>query len=132
MFGEYQTASDSNPERGVRKPGANLRSLYDVFVAIHNDERDHVSTMKSCLDPTEATLSPALESRVLTGVALAASVGYFFGDSATLDSLTSSFNQLSGGLQGLEGLTDLADGAPDLDAAISEATSGGVGLGRDA
>lgn len=126
MFGEYQTASVSNPERAVRKPGTNLRSLYDVFVAIRNDEGDHVSTMKSCLDPTEATLSPALESRVLTGVALAASVGYFVGDSATLDSLTSSFNQLAGGMQGLEGLTDLADSAPDLDSVISEASSEGA------
>merc|ERR1712127_852666 len=34
MFGEYQTASVSNPHRGVRKPGTNMRSLYDVFVAI--------------------------------------------------------------------------------------------------
>jgi ubiquinol oxidase len=127
MFGEYQTASVDNPH-GVRKPGTNLRSLYDVFVAIRKDEGDHVSTMKSCLDPEEATLSPALESRVLTGVALASAVGYLFGDSATLDSLTSTLNQLSssGGLQGLEGLADLADGATDLDSVLSEAASSDV------
>ena len=130
MFGEYQTSSVSNPERGVRKPGTNLKSLYDVFVAIRNDEGDHVSTMKSCLDPKEATLSPALESRVLTGVALASAVGYFFGDSATLDNLASGFKQLSsgGGLQGLEGLTDLADGAADLDSVLTETASGDASL----
>lgn len=121
MFGEYQTASVSNPDRGVRKPGVNLKSLYDVFVAIRNDEGDHVSTMKSCLDPKEVTLSPALESRVLTGVALASAAGYFFGDSATLDSLAGSFKQLSSG-GGLEGLSDLAvDGSTDLDSVLTEA-----------
>ncbi|KAL7490358.1 hypothetical protein ACHAW6_016127 [Cyclotella cf. meneghiniana] len=119
MFGEYQTASVASPNQDIRKPGINLRSLYDVFVAIRNDEGDHVSTMKSCLDPAEVTLSPALESRVLTGVALAASVGYFFGDSAMLERVSSSFNQLSGGVQGLESLSDLAEGAYDLDTAIS-------------
>jgi len=51
MFGEYQTASVMDPARrreggaGVRKPGTDLRSLYDVFVAIRNDESDHVHTM---------------------------------------------------------------------------------------
>jgi ubiquinol oxidase len=133
MFGEYQTASVSDSNRGVRKPGTNLRSLYDVFVAIRNDEGDHVSTMKSCLDPKEATLSPALESRVLTGVALASSVGYFFGDSASiLDTLADGFNQLStsgAGLEGLEGLTDLADGATDLDSVLTEAAATGGDAG---
>merc|ERR1719354_387328 len=67
MFGEYQTATVSDPDRGdVRKPGTDMRSLYDVFVAIRNDEGDHVYTMTSCLDPKVAVLSPALESRVLT------------------------------------------------------------------
>ena len=125
MFGEYQTAGVMDVERGVRKPGTDLRSLYDVFVAIRNDEGDHVSTMKSCLDPKEATLSPALESRVLTGVALASAVGYFFGDSATMETLTNTLNQVSsgGGLQGLEGLSDLADGAADLDSVLTEASA---------
>ena len=126
MFGEYQTSSVSDPEqRGVRKPGTNLKSLYDVFVAIRNDEGDHVSTMKSCLDPKEATLSPALESRVLTGVALASAVGYFFGDSVTLETLTNTINQVSSGgsLQGLETLSDLSDGAADLDSVLTEASA---------
>jgi len=33
--------------------------------------------MKACLDPSVPVLSPALETRVLVGFALAASVGYF-------------------------------------------------------
>ena len=52
-------------------------SLYDVFVAIRSDEGDHVGTMKSCLDPTVAVLSPSLESRTLTGVVLATIVASF-------------------------------------------------------
>lgn len=125
MFGEYQTASVSDPNRRVRVPGTNLRSLYDVFVAIRNDEGDHVSTMKSCLDPKEATMSPGLENRMLTGVALVASAGYFFGDVTTLERLSGSLSGLSG-LQGLEGLSDLADSVPDLDAILSESGSGGA------
>jgi len=35
-----------------------------------------VGTMKACLDPNIPVLSPALETRVLTGFALAAIVGY--------------------------------------------------------
>lgn len=119
LFGEYQTASVNNPS-GVRRPGLEMKTLYDVFVAIRNDEGDHVSTMNSCLDPKEVTLSPALESRVLTGVALASTAGYFLGDTVTIDSLASTINQISSGigLQGLEGLADMADTAPDLDAVI--------------
>ena len=121
LFGEYQTASVTSPDRGVRKVGTNLRSLYDVFVAIRNDEGDHVATMKSCLDPNEVTLSPALENRVLTGVALVSAVGYLFGESGIVGSLTSSLNQISsGGLQGFEGLADLTDGTTDLDSILSE------------
>ena len=54
-----------------------MTSLYDVFVAIQSDEGDHVGTMKSCLDPTVAVLSPSLESRALTGVVLATVVASF-------------------------------------------------------
>jgi hypothetical protein len=34
-------------------------------------------TMKACLDPEVAVISPSLETRFLTGVALSAAVGYF-------------------------------------------------------
>ncbi len=109
MFGEYQTASVSDPERAIRKPGTDLQSLYDVFVAIRNDEGDHVSTMKSCLDPNEPVLSPALESRALTGVALASSVGFLLG---TVGDWTP--------------LTDLLDGTStvaDLDSVLAESAT---------
>ena len=117
MFGEYQTASVTNPHRGIRKPGTNLRSLYDVFVAIRNDEGDHVQTMTSCLDPNVATISPALESRVLTGMALTAGAGLFFGNNPGFDSLTG----VSESLGGIEGLSDLAsDKLTELDSVLAE------------
>ena len=76
MFGEYQTSALAyNGE--VRKPGTNMRTLYDVFHAIRSDEGDHVGTMKACLDPKVAVLSPSLERRFVTGAALAAAIGYF-------------------------------------------------------
>jgi hypothetical protein len=126
MFGEYQTASVMDPKRregdGVRKPGIDLRSLYDVFVAIRNDEGDHVHTMTSCLDPNVAVLSPALESRVLTGMALAAGASLLFGGTG--------IGSLGGvglnGIEGLEGLADMADGVTDLDSILSEDGSRGA------
>lgn len=126
MFGEYQTASVSNPDRGVRKPGTNLRSLYDVFVAIRNDEGDHVQTMSSCLDPKVAVLSPGLESRFLTGMALAAGASLLLGGSG-IDTLTGVSKTLGGtGLTGIEGMEGLSDGITDLDSILSE--EGGSGL----
>lgn len=118
MFGEYQTASVSDPNRkGVRKPGLNLHSLYDVFVAIRQDESDHVQTMTSCLDPKVATLSPALENRVLTGVALVTGASLLIGNTG----LTSSLGGVGlNGIEGLEGLSDVADSMPDLDSILAE------------
>lgn len=75
MFGEYQTSVQVTGDE-IRKPGKNMKSLYDVFSAIRADEGDHVGTMKACLDPNIPVLSPALEIRVLTGFALAAIAGY--------------------------------------------------------
>eukprot|EP00585_Thalassiosira_rotula_P012442 CAMPEP_0196131836 /NCGR_PEP_ID=MMETSP0910-20130528/1674_1 /TAXON_ID=49265 /ORGANISM="Thalassiosira rotula, Strain GSO102" /LENGTH=637 /DNA_ID=CAMNT_0041391349 /DNA_START=317 /DNA_END=2230 /DNA_ORIENTATION=+ len=123
MFGEYQTASVSNPERGgvVRKAGTNMRTLYDVFVAIRNDEGDHVQTMTSCLDPKVATMSPGLESRLLTGVALAAGASLVFGGGAidNLNGISESLGGLTGvESMGVEGLSDMADGVPDLDSIL--------------
>ncbi|KAL7441714.1 hypothetical protein ACHAXH_004752 [Discostella pseudostelligera] len=118
MFGEYQTASVSDPNRkGVRKPGLNLHSLYDVFAAIRQDESDHVQTMTSCLDPRVATLSPALENRVLTGVALVTGASLLIGNAG----LTSSLGGVGlNGIEGLEGLSDVADSMPDLDSILAE------------
>ncbi|KAL7549668.1 hypothetical protein ACHAWF_016965, partial [Thalassiosira exigua] len=121
MFGEYQTASVSNPHRdGVRRPGTDMRSLYDVFVAIRNDEGDHVQTMESCLDPDVATLSPGLEGRVLTGVALAAGANLLLGGGGQM--AVDGLNELSEALAngGAEGLGDAADGVTDsLDSILS-------------
>jgi len=119
LFGEYQTASVMDPQRregaGVRKPGTDLRSLYDVFVAIRNDEGDHVQTMTSCLDPSVAVLSPALESRVLTGVALAAGANLLFGGSLGVGGGVGL-----NGIEGVEGLADMADGMTDLESILAK------------
>mmetsp|Transcript_23477 Transcript_23477/g.33530 ORF Transcript_23477/g.33530 Transcript_23477/m.33530 type:complete len:654 (+) Transcript_23477:120-2081(+) len=106
MFGEYQTrhgasdgavasGSDGDGTNGVRKSGMRMTSLYDVFVAIRNDEGDHVNTMQSCLDPTAPTLSQGLESRVLTGVALTAAASYLFGNYPGFDSLNGMMDSLN-------------------------------------
>eukprot|EP00551_Chaetoceros_affinis_P007779 CAMPEP_0203670360 /NCGR_PEP_ID=MMETSP0090-20130426/6448_1 /ASSEMBLY_ACC=CAM_ASM_001088 /TAXON_ID=426623 /ORGANISM="Chaetoceros affinis, Strain CCMP159" /LENGTH=547 /DNA_ID=CAMNT_0050535193 /DNA_START=83 /DNA_END=1726 /DNA_ORIENTATION=+ len=75
MHGEYQTSAIA-AGLDIRKSGTNMTSLYDVFVAIRSDEGDHVGTMKACLDPNVAVISPSLETRFLTGVALTSAVGY--------------------------------------------------------
>lgn len=77
-----------------------MTSLYAVFKAIRADEGDHVGTMKACLDPTIPVLSPALETRILTGFALAASVGYFISTGEIPDDLGSTATEL------LEGADD--------------------------
>lgn len=83
LFGEYQTAASDKGE--VRKPGTNMRSLYDVFSAIRNDEEDHVKTMQACLDPNVSVMSPSLEKKLMTGLALGATVGYFFSTGDLID-----------------------------------------------
>lgn len=111
MFGEYQTARVMDPQiaGGVRKPGTNMQSLYDVMVAIRNDESDHVHTMANCLDPKVAVLSPALESRVLTGIALA---------SGLIDGLSGSGGVMD--LNSIEGMANMVNGIPELDSILAE------------
>jgi hypothetical protein len=46
--------------------------------------------MKACLDPSVPVLSPALETRLLTGFALAATVGYFIATGDIQDGLSST------------------------------------------
>lgn len=46
MFDEFQTARKSEP----RRPRCN--NLHDVFIAIRDDEGEHVKTMKACQDET--------------------------------------------------------------------------------
>lgn len=109
LFGEYQTSAQIKGSV-IRKPGEKMRTLYDVFVAIRADEGDHVSTMKACLDPSIPLLSPSLENRALTGLALTAVVGYFLS---------------TGGLEGL-GTSEIIDGAlenPIVDSVLAGASA---------
>ena len=41
MFGEYQTSAILTGA-DIRKSGKDMKTLYDVFVAIREDEGDHV------------------------------------------------------------------------------------------
>jgi ubiquinol oxidase len=62
MFDEFQTGQVANSRRPV------VDNLYDVFVAIRDDEAEHVKTMSACkLDNGQATLrSPhTVESEVV-------------------------------------------------------------------
>jgi len=142
MFGEYQTkhgatsasSSSSSGEgetnNGVRKSGMSMTSLYDVFVAIRNDEGDHVNTMQSCLDPTAPTLSQGLESRVLTGVALTAATSYLFGNYPGFDSLNGIMDSLStvttgSGDVAVDGLTEMTS---ELDQILTDSSSDAPGI----
>jgi ubiquinol oxidase len=55
--GLYQTAPRDSPRR------VKIRSLYDVFAAIRDDEAEHVATMSSCQDLTVAADLEALRAR---------------------------------------------------------------------
>lgn len=94
-YGEFQTAAISRGG-GIRRPGANMTSLYSVFKAIQSDEGDHVHTMGQCLDARSAVRSASMENRILFGSSLLA-LGYIVtgGGSTLLDSLST---------QGVEGL----------------------------
>jgi len=142
MFGEYQTkhgassagsssgGSGEGEMNGVRKSGMSMTSLYDVFVAIRNDEGDHVNTMQSCLDPTAPTLSQGLESRVLTGVALTAATSYLFGNYPGFDSLNGILDSLStvttgSGDVAVDGLTEMTS---ELDQILTDSSSDAPGI----
>lgn len=140
MFGEYQTRHGASSAaigtfgdgtNGVRKSGMSMTSLYDVFVAIRNDEGDHVNTMQSCLDPTAPTLSQGLESRVLTGVALTATASYLFGNYPGFDSLNGMMDSLNavttgGGDVAVDGL--LNEMTSELDQILTDSSSDAPGI----
>ncbi|KAL7495089.1 hypothetical protein ACHAWT_007324 [Skeletonema menzelii] len=144
MFGEYQTKHGANGSanggsvivgggesevgmNGARKSGMRMTSLYDVFVAIRNDEGQHVNTMQSCLDPTAPTLSQGLESRVLTGVALTAAASYLFGNYPGFDSLNGMMDSLSAVTTG--GADAAVDGlASELDQILTDSSSDAPGI----
>jgi ubiquinol oxidase len=78
FYAEFQTSSVSSSSKDdngskkhdIRRPGSNMKSLYDVFSAIQADEIDHVLTMKSCLDKNAIVQSISIERKVIVGTAL--------------------------------------------------------------
>ena len=52
LFDEFQTG------RAPRSRRPQIRSLYDVFVSIRDDELEHVKTMFQCQVPKPETLNP--------------------------------------------------------------------------
>mmetsp|Transcript_34601 Transcript_34601/g.50809 ORF Transcript_34601/g.50809 Transcript_34601/m.50809 type:complete len:282 (-) Transcript_34601:175-1020(-) len=107
FFAEYQTSRSSHDEE-IRRPGENMKTLHDVFRAIRDDEGDHVSTMKQCLDPDTVVRSPALEKKFATGAALVAAFGYLLSTGDVLDIDPESIGSALGDV--------------DIDAAVSEMT----------
>lgn len=120
FFGEYQTSALATGGE-VRQPGENMRSLYDVFSAIRADEGDHVSTMKACLDPNVAVASPSLEKKILTGVALAAAVGYFVSTGDFADP-----SDVGDMVDGISSATEAGSAVDDIGATLIEGLIGGV------
>jgi len=53
-----------------------MNSLYDVFNAIREDERDHVSTMQKCLDENVAVKSVSTEKAIVVGTAATSAAAY--------------------------------------------------------
>lgn len=98
-----------------RRPGENMRTLFDVFNAIRADEGDHVSTMKACLDPSVAVKSPSLEKRVVTGIAVAAAISYFLS--------TGDIGDLSDFTGVLDGVGDVVDATGVLNEDSATATN---------
>jgi hypothetical protein len=85
-----------------------MRTLYDVFTAIQADECDHVSAMKVCLDPNVALISPSIEKRLLTAVALSSAVAFALSvgplDPSDLTTFDAAATEGSGLLNLLEGV----------------------------
>ena len=93
--------------------------------------------MKACLDPSIPVLSPALETRVLTGFALVATVGYFIatgdiqdegfslelfegtddviGTDAIVDKIITGAAALVGGLKAVEADKETLEGAAEIE-----------------
>lgn len=61
MFDEFQTSQVAE----LRRPEIN--NLYDVFVAIRDDEMEHVKTMVACQQPDAALTSMSPHDAVLEG-----------------------------------------------------------------
>jgi ubiquinol oxidase len=110
----------------IRRPGEDMRSLYDVFKAIRADETDHVCTMQACLDENSVLVSPSLEKKVLLGTAIVAATAAILsgGDLAGTSNLLSmnpGDMMVDGGASGLE-LDAIVAGAA---AVVSQVFGGG-------
>ncbi|KAG7336907.1 alternative oxidase-domain containing protein [Nitzschia inconspicua] len=131
FYEEFQTAALSIGGK-IRRPGQDMRNLYDVFRAIRADEADHVGTMKACLDEKVVLLSPSLERKILigTGIVAAAATLFTTGDFGGTSDLL-SFNPGDIALDGGSGfeLDALLAGAS---AVISQVFGGGSDALMDA
>jgi len=81
LFEEYKTNPDINNKLLIHQQGSInspnvVRSLYDVFARIRDDEAEHVKTMEACLDPQVVVRSAAAEKNFLLAAAGAALVAY--------------------------------------------------------
>jgi len=76
----------------IRRPGENLKSLYDVFEAIREDEGDHVKTMQACLDPSENLRAPSLEKKALTGAGILYLLTSFLSDSVEVEEIAANLD----------------------------------------
>ena len=88
-FDEFQTSR----EKGSRRPVVN--TLYDVVCNICADEKEHVSTMATCQDPSVVIRSPNTEAAVfaLLSVASLISLNIELLDANTfLESISSTAN----------------------------------------
>jgi len=126
FFGEYQTTALALGGE-IRRPGDNMKSLYDVFAAIKADEGDHVGTMKACLDPDVAVQSPSLERKVLVGFAMAAAVTYALngGDFSGVNEMGDVVDSYSNGAAVSDVATGLLDGSM-----VEAAIAGAAGLAK--
>lgn len=71
MFDEFQTSQVAEARRPV------INNLYDVFVAIRDDEMEHVKTMQACQEPLDLT---AVASPHTAAVAEAPTTGTLVGE----------------------------------------------------
>lgn len=135
MFQEYQTSSIASGAN-FQKPGLKMKSLYDVFRAIQNDENEHVSTMKACLDPSVSVTTPSLERRALTAAALTATVGYIFGtgyisDFSGLSTSISDLGDIDTSVETMKEIDKIFEGGPLFDGILAGLASLVQGLNSE-
>lgn len=111
LFDEFQTSAMSNGLE-ARRPGNEMKSLYDVFSAIRDDEGDHVSTMQGFLDPSVVMKSPSIEKALASGLA-AVSASVYFMDSTAVISATLDRGMLNG-LFGIMESSEVAEQVGDI------------------